>query len=140
MPLTDKAILKAKPTTKARKLFDGGGLYIEVAPSGGKLWRLKYRFDGREKRLAFGTYPDTSLEVAREKRDMARAMLTAGGDPGEHHKAEKAAACAIGKSQPRATCVRLESCAVQQPTSVLWSHLASMSWRRVLIAHFLLTA
>jgi len=91
MPLTDKAILKAKPTTKARKLFDGGGLYIEVAPSGGKLWRLKYRFDGREKRLAFGTYPDTSLEVAREKRDMARAMLTAGGDPGEHHKAEKAA-------------------------------------------------
>jgi hypothetical protein len=91
MPLTDKAILEAKSATKARKLFDGDGLYIEVAPSGGKLWRLKYRFSGREKRLAFGAYPGISLKVAREKRDMARAMLAAGVDPGEHRKAEKAA-------------------------------------------------
>jgi len=91
MPLADKTILKAKPESKARKLFDGGGLYIEIAPSGGKLWRLKYRFDGREKRLAFGSYPDISLEAAREKRDLARAMLASGVDPGEHRKAEKAA-------------------------------------------------
>src|SRR6185312_14202296 len=56
MPLTDKSILEAKPESKAKKLFDGGGLYIEVAPSGGRLWRLKYRFGGREKRLALGTY------------------------------------------------------------------------------------
>ena len=91
MPLADKAILEAKPEIRARKLFDGGGLYIEVAPSGGKLWRLKYRFGGREKRLALGTYPDTSLEAAREKRDTARAMLASGVDPGEHRKAEKAA-------------------------------------------------
>lgn len=91
MPLTDKAIFKVKPTIKSRKLFDGGGLYIEVTPSGSKLWRLKYRFGGREKRLAFGTYPDTGLESAREKRDVARAMLASGVDPGEHRKAEKAA-------------------------------------------------
>jgi len=91
MPLTDKSILEAKPKSKARKLFDGGGLYIEVAPGGGKLWRLKYRFGGREKRLALGAYPDTSLTVAREKRDLARAMLASGDDPGEHRKAEKAA-------------------------------------------------
>jgi len=91
MPLTDKAILGAKPATKARKLSDGGGLYIEVAPSGSKLWRLKYRFAGKEKRLAFGAYPDTSLKVARERRDVARAVLATGVDPGEHRKAEKAA-------------------------------------------------
>jgi hypothetical protein len=55
MPLTDKTILDSKPTAKAIKLFDEDGLYIEVVPSGGKLWRLKYRFNGREKRLAFGS-------------------------------------------------------------------------------------
>ena len=51
MPLTDTAIRAVKPTTKATKLFDGGGLYLEVAPSGGKWWRLKYRFQGKEKRI-----------------------------------------------------------------------------------------
>jgi DNA-binding CsgD family transcriptional regulator len=91
MPLSDKAIFTAKPESKARKLFDGGGLYVEVTPSGGKLWRLKYRFGGREKRLAFGAYPDIGLKLAREKRDVARAMLASGVDPGEHRKAEKAA-------------------------------------------------
>ena len=57
MPLTDTPIRTAKPSTKPVRLFDGGGLYIEISPAGGKLWRLKYRFDGKEKRLALGVYP-----------------------------------------------------------------------------------
>ena len=91
MRLTDTAIRKAKPTEKVQRLFDGGGLYLEISPAGGKLWRMKYRHGGKEKRLAFGTYPDTSLASAREKRDAARKLLAAGVDPGEHRKAEKAA-------------------------------------------------
>lgn len=91
MPLTHIAIHKAKPTDKVQRLFDGGGLYLEVAPSGGKWWRLKYRHSGKEKRLSLGTYPDTSLADARAKRDEARKLLAAGIDPGAHRKAEKAA-------------------------------------------------
>ena len=91
MPLTDTAIRKAKPTGKVQRLFDGGGLYLEISPAGGKLWRLKYRHGGKEKRLAFGTYPDTSLASARAKREDARKLLAAGVDPSEHRKAEKAA-------------------------------------------------
>ena len=91
MPLTDAAIRKAKPDVKARRLFDERGLYLELSPAGGKLWRLKYRIEGKEKRLALGIYPDTSLAHAREKRDAARKLLAAGVDPGEHRKAEKAA-------------------------------------------------
>jgi DNA-binding CsgD family transcriptional regulator len=89
MPLTDKVILNAKPAVKARRLADGGGLYIEVAPSGSKLWRMKYRYAGKEKRLAFGAYPETGLKAAREKQGEARLMLAAGIDPGEQRKAER---------------------------------------------------
>ena len=59
MALTDAAIKNAKPCPKPVKLFDGGGMYLEVAPSGGKWWRLKYRHEGKEKRLSLGTYPNT---------------------------------------------------------------------------------
>ena len=69
MSLTDTAIRTAKPAKKARKLFDGGGLYIEVSPAGGKWWRFKYRFGGKEKTLALGIYPHIPLTVARDKRD-----------------------------------------------------------------------
>ena len=69
MHLTDTAIRKAKPADKVQRLFDAGGLYLEIAKTGGKWWRLKYRFDGKEKRLSLGTYPDTSLASARDKRD-----------------------------------------------------------------------
>jgi hypothetical protein len=62
--LTNTAIRKIKPGQKSLKLFDGGGLYLEVAPAGGKWWRLKYRFNGKEKRLSLGVYPDVSLKVA----------------------------------------------------------------------------
>ena len=91
MPLTDTAIRKAKPADKPVRLFDGGGMYLEVAPAGGKWWRLKYRYGGKEKRLSLGTYPDTGLADARAKRDAARKLLAAGVDPGEHRKAEKVA-------------------------------------------------
>ncbi|OXJ19416.1 integrase arm-type DNA-binding domain-containing protein [Burkholderia sp. AU6039] len=92
MPLTDTAIKNAKPAYKPVRLFDGGGLYLEVAPSGGKWWRLKYRFGGKEKRISLGVYPDVPLKEARERRDKARALLEAGADPGEAKKAEKRAA------------------------------------------------
>jgi integrase len=91
MPLSDTSIRSAKPAAKPQRLFDGGGLYLEVSPAGGKLWRLKYRHGGKEKRLALGTYPDTGLKNARDKRDAARKLLAAGVDPGEQRKAAKAA-------------------------------------------------
>ena len=91
MPLTDTTLRNAKPAEKAKKLFDGGGLYLEVAPGGGKWWRLKYRFGGKEKRLSLGVYPDVSLKGARERRDEARKLLANGTDPSENRKARKAA-------------------------------------------------
>jgi integrase len=91
MKLSDVAIRNAKPTAKPVRLFDGDGLYLEIAPSGGKLWRLKYRFAKKEKRLALGTYPATGLKAAREKCADARKLLGAGIDPSTQRKAEKAA-------------------------------------------------
>jgi len=90
MPLSDIAIRSAKPREKAYKLADGGGMYLEVSPAGGKWWRLKYRYDGKEKRLSLGTYPEVGLREAREKRDDLRKLLAAGVDPGESRKAVKA--------------------------------------------------
>ena len=91
MSLSNTAIRNTKPGEKAKKMFDGGGLYLEVAPSGGKWWRLKYRVDGKEKRLSLGTYPDVSLKDARERRNEARKLLANKIDPSEHRKAAKAA-------------------------------------------------
>lgn len=91
MPLTDTAIKNTRPSFKPVRLFDGGGLYLEVSPAGGKLWRLKYRFDGKEKRLSLGAYPAVSLRDARERRDDARKLLANGVDPGEAKKAQKLA-------------------------------------------------
>lgn len=91
MPITDIAIRSATPSTKPVRLFDGGGLYLEVSPTGGKWWRLKYRFDGKEKRISLGTYPEVTLRDARERRDGARKLLAAGVDPGANRKAAKAA-------------------------------------------------
>lgn len=89
--LTDSAIRKAKPAEKPQRLFDAGGLYLEVSPSGGKWWRLKYRYGGKEKRLSLGVYPDTTLAAARAKRDDARKLLASGVDPSENRKAKRAA-------------------------------------------------
>ena len=76
---------------QARSHFDGRGLYLEISPTGGKWWRLKYRFDGKEKRLSLGVYPDVSLKDARERRDDARKLLANEIDPSENRKAAKAA-------------------------------------------------
>ncbi|AWV07221.1 tyrosine-type recombinase/integrase [Marilutibacter maris] len=92
--LTDTAVRKAKPVAKTVRMFDGKGLYLELTPAGGKLWRLKYRFDGKEKRLSFGSYPEVSLADARQRRDAARKLLAADVDPAEHRKAAKAARAA----------------------------------------------
>jgi phage/plasmid primase-like uncharacterized protein len=81
--LTQLQIKAAKPKDRPYKLADGGGLYVEVMPTGGKLWRMKYRRpDGKENRLSFGSYPDVSLVDARAKRDSARKLLAEGQDLG----------------------------------------------------------
>lgn len=83
MPLTDAACKNAKcPPGRPRERYsDSGGLYLEVQPTGTKAWRWKYRFGGKEKRLALGTYPETSLQAARRERDKAREVLKGGQDP-----------------------------------------------------------
>ncbi|MBI1909867.1 MAG: integrase arm-type DNA-binding domain-containing protein [Deltaproteobacteria bacterium] len=91
MPLTDIAIRNAKPKKESYRLWDGGGLNLEISPTGNKWWRLKYRFNGKEKRLSFGVYPDVTLKDAREKRDQARRLLAADTDPSENRKAVRAA-------------------------------------------------
>jgi integrase len=91
MPLSDAKIRSAKPTTKSLRFFDERGLYLEVSPNGGKWWRLKYRFDGKEKRISLGVYPDVGLRAARERRDAARALLADGVDPSQARKLQKAA-------------------------------------------------
>src|SRR3974390_2960218 len=91
MSLTDVKVRNAKPTEKQGKLSDSSGMYLLVTPNGGKCWRLKYRFGGKEKVLALGTYPEISLADAREKRDTARKQIATGIDPGEVKKAQKAA-------------------------------------------------
>ena len=89
MPLTDVSIKNAKPDSKPLKLFDGGGLFLLIAPTGSKWWRLKYRFAGKEKLLALGVYPEVGLAAARKKRDEAREKIAAGIDPSEAKKLEK---------------------------------------------------
>lgn len=89
MSLSDVAIRKARPADKPLRLFDGGGLYLEISPTGSKLWRWKYRFAGKEKRLALGIYPETSLAEARASHAEARKLLSSGIDPGVQRKVEK---------------------------------------------------
>lgn len=90
MPLTDTSVKNAKPKDKTYKLFDGGGMYLEVTPNGNKWWRLKYRIAGKEKRLALGVYPTISLKDAREKREEARKHLVNNIDPSQIKQAQKA--------------------------------------------------
>jgi len=91
MPLTDTAVRNAKPGDKPIKLADEKGLFLLLNPNGSKYWRMKYRFEGKEKLLALGVYPDTSLKDARERRDEARRLIASGVDPSEVKKAQKAA-------------------------------------------------
>jgi len=89
MALNDLEIRALKPADRIYKKTDERGLYIEVRPSGSKLWRLKYRFAGREKRIAFGAYPEVGLAEARRRRDDARHQLRNGIDPGAERRREK---------------------------------------------------
>ena len=91
MALTDTEIRKAKAKNSAYRMSDGGGLYLWITPPGGKLWRWKYRFEGREKLMTFGSYPNVSLSLARERHATARKLLATGTDPMAERKAEKAA-------------------------------------------------
>lgn len=85
--LTDTKVRSLTASQKTERHFDGGGLYLEVSPKGGKWWRFKYRQAGKEKRLSLGTYPDTPLKAARERADQARKLLAANVDPGAERKA-----------------------------------------------------
>lgn len=88
-PLSEIKIRSIKAQGKDFKLFDGGGLYLLVTTSGGKLWHFKYRYKGKEKKIAWGAYPEISLLDARQKRDEARKQLINGFDPGEIRKAQR---------------------------------------------------
>lgn len=90
-PLTDVAIKNAKPRNKPYRMYDSLGLYLEVTTGGTKLWRLKYRFAGKEKRISLGKYPITGLEKARKRRDAARELLSDGVDPSADRQATEAA-------------------------------------------------
>ena len=88
--LSDTQIRATKPGERPVRLYDERGLYLEIATTGGRWWRFKYRFAGKEKLLSMGTYPDTPLKAARDRRDRARALLEEGVDPSEARRAEKA--------------------------------------------------
>ena len=89
MTLSDLQIRNLKPKPKTYKVSDFGGLYIAVNPNGSKLWRFKYRLEGREKLLSIGAYPAISLMHARQVRDAAKAELALGGDPSQTKQEEK---------------------------------------------------
>jgi hypothetical protein len=101
--LTDTACRNLKPKATPYKKGDGGGLRLFVQPNGSKLWRLAYRFGGKQKELAFGAYPATTLTAARDKRDDAKRLLAEGTDPGvarQEAKREQAAALPFACSLP----------------------------------------
>jgi len=89
VPLTDMQIRNIRPATKITQYTDNRGLYVEVHPNGSKLWRYKYRFMGKQKRIALGRYPDVGLAEARQRRDDARRKLEGGTDPSAERKREK---------------------------------------------------
>jgi len=93
--LTDTEIKKAKPREKAYATGDGGGLYLWVTPAGGKHWRWSYRFEGKEKLMTLGKYPDVALAQARERHGEARKLLASGVDPMAQRKSEKNAEKAL---------------------------------------------
>ena len=97
--LTDARLRALKPSDTVQKVSDGGGLYIHVSPAGGKLWRMAYRFEGKQKTLSLGAYPAIGLKEAREARDNAKALLVRGIDPSAEKRRVKAAAETVAKIQ-----------------------------------------
>ena len=122
MPLTDIAIRNAKPAERPVKLSDGGGMFLLVTPAGGKLWRLKYRIDGREKLLAMGSYPETGLSDARKRREEARTLIAEGKDPSREKQRAKVRARADAGNSFKA--IAAEYCAKRRRDGVKgWSQL-----------------
>jgi integrase len=120
--LTDARIRNASPREKSYKLYDAAGLYVEVSPAGGKLWRWKYRFADKEKRLALGRYPAVALAEARKRRDEAERVLSGGEDPGALRRAEKEAQRAGAEAQRIKEVNRFESVARE------WYAVQSGAW------------
>ncbi len=87
-PLTDTKVRTIRPGKGPQKLFDGGGLFLLVTSSGGKLWKFQYRFGGKKKKLSLCAYPDISLAEARQQREQARSLLAHGVDPNVNKKAQ----------------------------------------------------
>lgn len=87
--LTETQCKNAKPSVKAYKLFDGAGLYLEITVNGSKLWRQKYYYLNKEKRLALGSYPTISLKQARDRRDAAKRLISENKDPVQERRKEK---------------------------------------------------
>ncbi|MFL9926276.1 integrase arm-type DNA-binding domain-containing protein [Herbaspirillum lusitanum] len=90
-PLKDLQVKNAKPKDKSYKLSDGGGLYLLITPAGSKGWRLKYLYQGKEKLISLGTYPEVGLQEARKKRESNKELLANGTDPSGNRKAKKLA-------------------------------------------------
>lgn len=107
-PLTDAAISAAISKDKLYKLGDGGGLYLYVKPNGTRAWHMKFRRDGKERRLSFGCYPAVSLSMARAARDKAWALLADGQDPVAIRREQKRLArAAVRPAQPASVQIRL---------------------------------
>ena len=87
--LKEFQVKNAEPGEKEYRLSDGGGLYLVVTPSGGKLWRWSYEFNGKEKLLSYGVYPAVTIAVAREEHEKARALKRQGIDPAAAQQAKK---------------------------------------------------
>ncbi|WP_449554810.1 tyrosine-type recombinase/integrase [Lelliottia amnigena] len=114
MALTDIKVRTAKPTDKQYKLTDGNGMHLLVHPNGSRYWRLQYRFDGKQKMLALGVYPDVSLADARARRDEARKLLANSIDPGDKKKNDK---------------VELEEARTFEELAVEW-HATNKKWSK----------
>ena len=98
MPLTDVSVRQARPKEKEYKLSDERGLLLVVRPNGAKWWRLRYQFQGKEKMISLGVYPDVSLSMARDRRDAARRLVADGKDPSAERQGEKQALKLAGEA------------------------------------------
>lgn len=126
MPLTNTAITNAKAAGKPRKLTDGDGLHLLVHPNGSKLWRFRYRFNGKENMIALGAFPIVSLADARRKRDEARRLLSDGGDPAVRRRMDRIAA--TNSARNTFGLVAEEYLANQEASGAATATMAKLRW------------
>jgi integrase len=149
MPLTDAKIRNAKPGPKPAKLADGGGLYLEVRPTGSKLWRFRYRIAGKENVFAIGEYPSIGLAEARAEHGKARALVKQGIHPSHNRQAERLSSQVanantfeavarewIAKKSPRWTAYYLRQ-VTRFLESDVFPHIGKLPIRTVTSAHLL---